>query len=54
MSDDIQIPGELSRLSSLISAQPESFASGSKDIRDAALTATKYIFDLGSHSLASV
>ncbi|EPQ60790.1 Mpp10 protein [Gloeophyllum trabeum ATCC 11539] len=36
----------LSRLSVLVAEHPESFASGSKDIREAALHATKCVFDL--------
>ena len=44
--DEIVLPKELSSLSSAIEANPESFATGDKDIQDAALAAAKYIFDL--------
>ena len=43
--DEIVLPKELSSLSSAIEAKPESFATGDKDIKDAALAAAKDIFD---------
>ncbi|KAF5370209.1 hypothetical protein D9615_010047 [Tricholomella constricta] len=41
---------ELQPLSDFIEAKPECFASGSEDIRDAALSATKFLFDLSVRS----
>ncbi|KAL5534201.1 hypothetical protein ACEPAG_663 [Sanghuangporus baumii] len=46
VSTENELPVELSRLVSLIDEKPEAFASGDRDIQDAALTAAKYIFDL--------
>ena len=43
---EAELPTELNRLVSLIDEKPEAFASGDKDIQDAALAAAKYIFDL--------
>ncbi|KDQ63722.1 hypothetical protein JAAARDRAFT_169865 [Jaapia argillacea MUCL 33604] len=47
---DVQLPDQLSGLSTLIEERPESFASGSNDIKLAALAATKFIFDLAIKS----
>ena len=44
--DGITLPSQLGRLASLIEKKPESFATGDEDIRDAALFAAKYVFDL--------
>lgn len=46
-TDDVQLPQEFIKLSTLIEEHPEYFAFGSKDIQVAALDAAKYIFDLG-------
>ncbi|OCB84628.1 Mpp10 protein [Sanghuangporus baumii] len=46
VSTESDLPAELSRLVSLIDEKPEAYASGDKDIQEAALTAAKYIFDL--------
>ncbi|KAL5518905.1 MPP10 [Sanghuangporus vaninii] len=46
VSTENELPAELSRLVSLIDEKPEAYASGDKDIQEAALTAAKYIFDL--------
>lgn len=42
------LPTELTDLSNAIARHPESFALGSNDIRTAALTATKFVFDTGN------
>ena len=42
------IPEDLSRLSSVIDKKPEAFASGDDEIRNTALEAAKYIFDLSA------
>ncbi|KAH8120364.1 U3 small nucleolar ribonucleoprotein complex, subunit Mpp10 [Phellopilus nigrolimitatus] len=44
--ETVQLPSELSHLTTLINDKPEAFASGEKAIQDAALAAAKYIFDL--------
>ncbi|THH15981.1 hypothetical protein EW146_g4585 [Bondarzewia mesenterica] len=49
---DVQLPPNLQRLSSIVDEKPELFASGSKDIRDAALSATQFVFDLALRSEA--
>ncbi|KAI0322714.1 U3 small nucleolar ribonucleoprotein complex, subunit Mpp10 [Amylostereum chailletii] len=50
---DVQLPPQLSQLSSLLEDQPQSFAPGSRDIRQAALTATQFVFDLALQSETS-
>lgn len=42
------LPTELTDLSNAIARHPESFALGNNDIRTAALTATKFVFDTGN------
>ena len=46
----VELPQELSILSTRIDEKPESFATGNEDIRLAALRAAKYVFDLGENS----
>ena len=48
MTEDLQLPNELLNLSNVVEGCPEAFALGSKDIQTAALSATKFIFDLGA------
>jgi len=43
---DIVLPAELQKLSTLLDTCPETLAIGNGEIHAAALTATKYIFDL--------
>ena len=43
----IQLPPELETLSNLVEETPEKFASGSEEIRAAALSAAKFVYDLG-------
>ena len=45
-SEAILLPSELAKLSSLLDEKPETFATGDKEIEEAALAAAKYIFDL--------
>ena len=45
-NNDAELPAELGRLASLIDEKPEAYATGDKDIQDAALAAAKYIFDM--------
>ena len=45
-SGETELPIELGHLASLIDEKPEAYASGDKDIQDAALAAAKYIFDM--------
>ena len=56
MSDEVSaefaFPTELSKLSAVIDEKPESFASGDDAIREAALHAAKFIFDLSEFGLA--
>lgn len=49
MQDELNLPNELIDLSNVIAKYPESFTSGSNDIRAAALTATKFVFDIGQY-----
>ncbi|KAI0067694.1 Mpp10-domain-containing protein [Artomyces pyxidatus] len=49
---DIPLPPEFQLLSSLLDDHPESFAAGSKDIQEAALRATEYVFNLALQSEA--
>lgn len=44
----LQIPLELSNLTTLVEERIENFAIGDKDLQDAALNATKFIFDLST------
>lgn len=44
----LQIPLELSNLTNLVEERIENFATGDKDLQDAALNATKFIFDLST------
>jgi hypothetical protein len=50
MPDDLQLPDQLLNLSKVVEKYPEAFASGSSQIQSAALSATKFIFDLGESS----
>jgi hypothetical protein len=43
-------PTPFHQLSLLLETQPETFASGSKEIRDAALRSTEHVFNLGALS----
>lgn len=56
MSDDAPtktiLPAELSKLSTIIDEKPESFASGDDAIREVALHAAKFIFDLSELGIA--
>ncbi|PCH33610.1 Mpp10 protein [Wolfiporia cocos MD-104 SS10] len=45
-AEDIELPEELEKLAILVNEKPESFATGSSEIQDAALTATKFVYDL--------
>lgn len=45
---EIQLPQPLGHLSTLVEEQLESFASGSKHVREAALNATQFVFNLGT------
>lgn len=45
---DLVIPDELNNLSILVEKSPERLASGSEDLRLAALQAAKYVFDMGA------
>ena len=45
----VELPLQLSQLSDVLENQSHAFASGSKDIQQAALNATQYIFDLGMY-----
>ena len=47
--DELPLPPQLEGLSKLLSEKPEALATGSEDIRQAALDATKFIFDLGTN-----
>jgi U3 small nucleolar RNA-associated protein MPP10 len=47
MQSDVVPISELDRLSKLVEAKPESFASGDEDVRIAALAAAKHVFDMG-------
>jgi hypothetical protein len=49
-----QLIPELGTLSDLLEKSPEKFVTGCEDIPTAALTATKFVFDLGSFSLFPV
>ncbi|TBU38040.1 Mpp10 protein [Dichomitus squalens] len=46
VSEDLSLPSELENLSKLIGERPEALATGSEDLRKAALAATKFIYDL--------
>jgi U3 small nucleolar RNA-associated protein MPP10 len=48
MDVDTVTPPELARLTGLVEAKPEAFASGDEDIRIAALAAAKHVFDIGT------
>lgn len=50
MQDELILPNELIDLSNAITRIPESLTSGSNDTRTAALTATKFVFDIGNLS----
>lgn len=45
----VELPNELSELSTRIDDKPQSFATGNKDIQLAALKAIKHVFDLGEN-----
>ena len=45
--EELSLPSHLENLSKLISEKPEVLATGSEDLRKAALHATKFIYDLG-------
>jgi len=55
MSEDsdqeVVLPTVLSNLTNVVDSDLHNFASGSIDIQSAALNATKFLFDLGEHSL---
>ena len=46
----LSVPTELSQLSGVIDQKIQSLASGDEDFQKSALTATKYLFDLGKTS----
>ena len=46
-TEDFPLPSQLENLSKLIGEKPEALATGSQDLRTAALDATKFIYDLG-------
>lgn len=48
--EDIQLPPELSNLSTIVDASPEVLATGSSDLQSTALNATKFIYDLALKS----
>ncbi len=50
MSSDNQVtqPAPFYQLSLLLETQPETFASGSREIQDAALRSTEHVFNLGA------
>jgi U3 small nucleolar RNA-associated protein MPP10 len=50
----VELPEQLLSLAKLIEAKPESFASGDKDIENAALSATKYLFERGQESIPEI
>ena len=50
-ADNAKLPSELSNLNSLINEKVEAFALGDHNLENAALQATKYIFDLSKHAL---
>lgn len=50
--EDLPLPSQLENLSKLLGEKPEALATGSEDLREAALRATKFIYDLGVLSIA--
>lgn len=46
-AEEIVLPHPLAELSVLLDTKPEALATSDKDIRLAALQATKYVFDTG-------
>lgn len=48
VADDLPLPAQLELLSKLIAEKPEALATGSEDLRKAALDATKFVYDLGT------
>ena len=50
MQDVLILPNELTDLSNAIEKHTESFTSGSNVIQTAALSATKFVFDIGNLS----
>ncbi len=44
---DFTLPSQLENLSKLIGEKPEALATGSEDLQNAALHATKFVYDLG-------
>ena len=52
--EDPSLPIPFHQLSLLLEAQPETFATGSREIQDAALRATEHIFNLGEPSRPSL
>jgi hypothetical protein len=52
MSNGYEVPKPTSfhQLSSLLETQPETFASGSREIQDAALQSTEHVFNLGTQA----
>ena len=46
-SEEITLPSELDNLAKLVSEKPEALATGSEDLRKAALDATRFIYNLG-------
>jgi U3 small nucleolar RNA-associated protein MPP10 len=51
---EVAVPAELERLSTLVRDKPEAFAAGDESIRTSALTAAKYVFDMGAHNVLHV
>ncbi len=45
--DHPQQPDPFHQLSSLLESQPETFASGNREIQDAALRSAEHVFNLG-------
>ena len=48
-SDHLQ-PTPFHQLSSLLETQPDTFATGSREIQDAALRSTEHVFNLGTQA----
>lgn len=48
VAEDLPLPAQLELLSKLIAEKPEALATGSEDLRKAALDATKFVYDLGA------
>ena len=60
VSEELSLPSQLDNLSKLLGERPEALATGSDELRKAALAATKFIYDLGmttsstTHIIASL